>query len=85
MQRRIYINEIPYTKNKEYSYNTNEEESTLKKSKDNNIIKNNINKDILSKPKEDKVSFYGKETRTYKPNCEQRQYTKNFLESLYAN
>lgn len=85
IQRRIYINDITYTINKEYHYNTNEEEGILKKSKDNNIINNNINNNILSNRETDKVFFIGQKTGKYKPNCEQRQYTKEFLESLYAN
>ena len=59
IQRRIYINDIPYNFYKEYPYTINKEESILQKSKVNKIINNNIKTHTLSKIEyQDKVFLY---------------------------
>ena len=59
IQRRIYINDIPYNFYKEYPYAINKEEGVLQKSKENNIINNNIKTHTLSKIEyQDKVFLY---------------------------
>ena len=59
IQRRIYINDIPYNFYKEYLYTINKEEGILQKSKENNIINNNIKTHTLSKIEyQDKVFLY---------------------------
>lgn len=65
IQRRIYLNDVPYTFYKADPSNTKIAEGIPFKSKENNIINNNKNR--------------------YKTNYEQREYTEEFLESLYAN
>lgn len=62
IQRRIYINDIPYNFYKEYPYTINKEEGILQKSKENNIINNNIKTHTLSKIEyQDKVFLYAYE------------------------
>lgn len=62
IQRRIYINDIPYNFYKEHHYTINEEEGILQKSKDNSIINNNIKKHTLLKIEyQDKVFLYSYE------------------------
>lgn len=62
IQRRIYINDIPYNFYKEYLYTINKEEGILQKSKENNIINNNIKTHTLSKIEyQDKVFLYAYE------------------------
>ena len=64
IQRRIYINDIPYNFYKEYPYTINKEESILQKSKVNKIINNNIKTHTLSKVEyQDKVFLYDYEYR----------------------
>lgn len=43
IQRRIYVNDTPYTLNNRYPYSLNNVESIHQKMEDNNIITNNIN------------------------------------------
>lgn len=65
IQRRIYINDIPYNFYKEYPYTINKEEGILQKSKENNIINNNIKTHTLSKIEyQDKVFLYAYEYET---------------------
>lgn len=62
IQRRIYINDIPYNFYKEYPYIINKEEGILQKSEENNIINNNIKTHTLSKiGYQDKVFLYAYE------------------------
>ncbi len=62
IQRRIYINDIPYNFYKEYPYIINKEEGILQKSEENNIINNNIKTHTLSKIEyQDKVFLYAYE------------------------
>lgn len=64
IQRRIYINDIPYNFYKEYPYTINKEEGILQKSKENNIINNNIKTHTLSKIEyQDRVFLYDYEYR----------------------
>ncbi|MCI8640781.1 MAG: helix-turn-helix domain-containing protein [Clostridia bacterium] len=59
IQRRIYINDIPYNFYKEYPYTINKEECILQKSKENNIMNNNIKTHTLSKIQyQDRVFLY---------------------------
>ena len=84
-QRKIYINDATYKDYKVYPYNIKNVESILKKSKGNNIINNNINNNILSSENRDKMFSYNLNKRNYQANYEQREYSKEFLENLYAN
>lgn len=62
IQRRIYINDIPYNFYKEYPYTINKEEGILQKSKENNIMNNNIKTNTLLKIEyQDKVFLYAYE------------------------
>ncbi len=62
IQRRIYIKDIPYPFYKECPYTKKEEEGILQKSKENNIINNNISTHTLSKIQyQDKVFLYAYE------------------------
>lgn len=72
VQRKIYINDAPYPLNNVYMYQSKNGQAIHKKVEDN-IINNNIK--INSKGGKNLKSNYGN----------QRQYSKEFLESLYAN
>lgn len=62
IQRRIYINDIPYNFYKEYPYTKKEEEGIPQKWEENNIINNNISTHTLSKTEyQDKVFLYAYE------------------------
>lgn len=64
IQRRIYINDIPYNFYKEYPYTISKEEGIPQKLKENNIINNNIKTHTLSKIQyQDKVFLYAYEYR----------------------
>lgn len=84
-QRKIYINDMPYRDYKVDSYNIKNVEGILKKTKGNNIINNNINNNILSSKNRDKMFSYGQNKNKYQANYEQREYSKEFFENLYAN
>ena len=68
IQRKIYINDVPYPLNNVYQYQLKNGQAIHQKVEDNNIRFNN------------------KRHRNFISNYEdQREYTKEFLESLYAN
>ena len=72
IQRRIYINDVPYPLNNGYQYQSKNGQAIHQKVKHNNIRNNN--------------KINNKEQRKFLSNYEnQRKYTKEFLESLYAN
>lgn len=72
IQRKIYINDVPYPLNNGYMYGSKNGQAIHQNMEDNNIKYNNkINN------KEKKKYSFGYEN--------QREYTKEFLESLYAN
>ena len=72
VQRKIYINDAPYTLNNGYLYQSKNGQAIYQNMEDNNIRFNNKNNN--------------KSNRKFISNYEnQRQYTKEFLESLYAN
>ena len=72
VQRKIYINDVPYPLNNGYQYQSKNGQAIHQNMEDNNIKYNNkINN------KEKKKYSFGYEN--------QREYTKEFLESLYAN
>lgn len=72
IQRKIYINDVPYPLNNGYMYQSKNGQAIHQNMEDNNIKYNNkIN------------NKYEKNFKTYYEN--QREYTKEFLESLYAN
>lgn len=75
VQRKIYINDVHYMINKGHPSTINIEEGNLQKSKDNN---KNINKAVFDK----NIALFNANNRS---NFDQRIYTKEFLESLYAN
>lgn len=87
IQRRIYINDIPYNFYKEHPYTINKEESILQKSKENNIINNNIKTHTLSKIEyQDKVFLYAYEYENLIKECGQVKADKCIYElSLYKN
>ena len=72
VQRKIYINDAPYPLNNGYLYQSKNGQAIYQNMEDNNIRINNKNNN--------------KGNRKFISNYEnQRQYTKEFLESLYAN
>lgn len=72
IQRKIYINDIPYSLNNGYKYQSKNGQAIYQNMEDNNIRFNNKNNN--------------KGHRKYISNYKnQRVYTKEFLESLYAN
>ena len=72
IQRRIYINDVPYPLNNGYQYQSKNGQAIHQKVEDNNIRNNN--------------KINNKEQRKFLSNYEnQREYSKEFLESLYAN
>lgn len=72
IQRKIYINDSPYPLNNEYQYQSKNGQAIHQKVEDNNIRNNN--------------KINNKEQRKFLSNYEnQREYSKEFLESLYAN
>ena len=72
IQRRIYINDVPYPLNNGYQYQSKNGQAIHQKVEDNNIRNNN--------------KINNKDQRKFLSNYEnQREYSKEFLESLYAN
>src|SRR5699024_12255147 len=72
IQRRIYINDVPYPLNNGYQYQSKNGQAIHQKVEDNNIRNNN--------------KINNKEQRNFLSNYEnQREYSKEFLESLYEN
>ena len=72
IQRKIYINDIPYSLNNGYKYQSKNGQAIYQNMENNNIRFNNKNNN------KGNIKFIS--------NYEnQRQYTKEFLESLYAN
>lgn len=72
IQRKIYINDVPYPLNNVYQYQLKNGQAIHQNIEDNNIRFNN--------------KMNNKRHRKYISNYEnQREYTKDFLESLYAN
>lgn len=72
IQRKIYINDVPYPLNNVYQYQSKNGQAIHQNMEDNNIRFNN--------------KMNNKRHRKYISNYEnQREYTKDFLESLYAN
>ena len=72
IQRKIYINDVPYPLNNGYMYQSKNGQAIHQNMEANNI-RNNIK--INNKGHRKFISNYGN----------QREYTKEFLESLYAN
>ena len=72
IQRKIYINDVPYPLNNGYIYQSKNGQAIHQNMEDNNIRFNN--------------KMNNKCYRKFVSNYEnQREYTKEFLESLYAN
>ena len=72
IQRKIYINDSPYPLNNGYQYQSKNGQAIHQQVEDNNIKNNN--------------KINNKEQRKFLSNYEnQREYSKAFLESLYAN
>ena len=72
IQRRIYINDVPYPLNNGYQYQSKNGQAIHQKVEHNNIRNNN--------------KINNKEQRKFLSNYEnQREYSKEFLSSLYAN
>ena len=72
IQRRIYINDVPYPLNNGYQYQSKNGQAIHPKVEDNNIRNNNkINNKVNRKT----ISNY----------TNQREYSEEFLNSLYAN
>lgn len=72
VQRKIYINDVPYPLNNGYLYQSKNGQAIYPKVEDNNIRCNN--------------KINNKSHKNFLSNYEnQREYTKEFLESLYAN
>ena len=72
IQRRSYINDVPYALNNGYQHQSKNGQAIHQKVEDNNIRNNN--------------KINNKEQRKFLSNYEnQREYSKEFLSSLYAN
>ena len=72
VQRKIYINDVPYPLNNGYQYQSKNGQAIHPKVEDNNIRNNNkINNKVNRKT----ISNY----------TDQREYSEEFLNSLYAN
>lgn len=72
VQRKIYINDAPYPLNNGYMYQSKNGQAIHQNMEDNNIRFNN--------------KINNKSHKNFLSNYEnQREYTKEFLESLYAN
>lgn len=72
IQRKIYINDVPYPFNNGYQYQSKNGQAIHQKVADNSI-KNNI-------------KYNSKTPKKYKSNyTNQREYSEEFLNSLYAN
>ena len=72
IQRKIYINDVPYPLNNGYMYQPKNGQAIYQNMESNNIRYNN--------------KINNKSYRIFLSNYEnQREYTKEFLESLYAN
>ena len=72
IQRKIYINDVPYPLNNGYMYQLKNGQAIHQNMEDNNIKYNN--------------KINNKYEKNFKTNYEnQKEYTKEFLESLYAN
>ncbi|MBO5005155.1 MAG: helix-turn-helix domain-containing protein [Clostridia bacterium] len=68
IQRKIYINDVPYPLNNGYQYQSKNGQAIYQKVEDNNIRDNiKINK------------------KSYSNYTDQRKYSEEFLNSLYAN
>ena len=72
IQRKIYINDVPYPLNNGYLYQSKNGQAIHQNMEDNNIRFNNKNNNKCHRKF---ISNYEK----------QRVYSKEFLESLYAN
>ena len=72
IQRKIYINDVPYPLNNRYQYQSKNGQAIYQKVEDNNI-RNNIKNN--NKVKRKIISNY----------TNQREYSEEFLNSLYAN
>ena len=72
IQRKIYINDVPYPLNNVYQYQSKNEQAIHQKVEDNNI-KNNIKNN--NKVNRINISNY----------TNQREYSEEFFNSLYAN
>ena len=72
IQRKIYINDLPYPLNNGYQYQSKNGQAIHQKAEDNNIRNNN--------------KINNKVNRKIIPNyTNQRKYSEEFLNSLYAN
>ena len=72
IQRRIYINDVPYPLNNGYQYQSKNGQAIHQKVEHNNIRNNNINNNKVNRKI---ISNY----------TNQREYSEEFLNSLYAN
>ncbi len=72
VQRKIYINDVPYPLNNGYQYQSKNGQAIHQKVEDN-VIRNNIKNN--NKVKKKIISNY----------TNQREYSEEFLNSLYAN
>lgn len=72
IQRIIYINDVPYPLNNGYQYQSKNGQAIYQNMEDNNIRFNNKNNNKAPKKY---ISNY----------TNQREYSAEFLESLYAN
>ena len=72
IQRKIYINDLPYPLNNEYQYQSKNGQAIHQKVEDN-VIRNNIKNN--NKVKKKIIFNY----------TNQREYSEEFLNSLYAN
>ena len=72
IQRKIYINDTPYPLNNRYQYQSKNGQAIHQKVEDNN--------------KRNNIKYNSKTHKKYKSNyTDQRKYSEEFLNSLYAN
>ena len=72
VQRKIYINDVPYPLNNEYQYQSKNGQAIHPKVEDNNIKDNIKNNNKVNR-------------KTISNYTNQREYSEEFLNSLYAN
>lgn len=72
IQRKIYINDVPYPLNNVYMYQSKNGQAIYQNMEDNNIRFNNKNNNKVNRKI---ISNY----------TNQREYSEEFLNSLYAN
>ena len=86
IQRKIYINDVPYPLNNGYLYQSKNGQAIYQNMEDNNIRFNNKNNNKWHRKFISNYEKQREKTKKYISNyTNQREYSAEFLESLYAN